>query len=354
MKTLKEVKKMKITVNDIRSFFVGRSDAYGLYPNSIHPNNKPFKKEALLTDEIIKQHLDRNRTIGIYYAYKIEEVWYCGFSTMDIDLHGETNVQKIKNELDPLIYHIRKDLIKHYNIKPNNILRDFSGEGYHISIKFTKKTTLTRAHDFVQDLKRFLYEKYGLNEEIFPKQAILEDNGYGNFVKLPLSFNRKNGEFCEILDDFDLSKQGEGYKIPKEIPHYTSSQEVFRTKENKKKSKTIKIEVKDENFKHFLNKLKPCLRKIALGSLITHDRKEGKGHYMNMALCNALYYLGASRNIRIKAFERQSYFNFKKTEYYVRKLEEKFIPEYATIKCETIQEKGLCIKNLRGDCHNEY
>ncbi len=343
---------MNATVKNIRSFFVGRSDAYGLYPNSIHPNNKPFKKEAPLNDKIIQDHLDQKKTIGIYYAYNIEGMWYCGFCTIDIDLHGETNVKKIKTELGPLTYEVRKGVIEHYNIKPNDILRDFSGEGYHISTKFAKNTTLSRAHDFAEDLKRFLKDKYSLDEEIFPKQALLNDNGYGNFVKLPLSLNRKNGEYCEILDDFDLSKQGEGYKIPDYIPHDVISKQINRVKENKGNSIPIKINVKDANFTHFFDKVKPCFKAIILGKLSTHGKK-GRGHYMNITLCNILQYIGASKDIRIKAFENQPEFDYKLTKYYVEKLEKSFkFRHIRGLTCDKIQEKGLCLKFLEGECNN--
>jgi len=338
-----------MTYNEFREFFIGRNDAYGKYYIDKHGNVKTTVIKEPITDFILKIHFSKYFTIGSFCAYKLNNIWCCKWICIDFDIHDVEIIDSIKQKFNQLSLKVKKALLERYSIGHNVICREFSGRGYHLWIKLKTLTTLKRAYEFREDVRKFLKEKFDLDEEIFPKQAFIEKNGYGNWVKLPLSINFKNGEFCEILDGFDLFKQGSGYEIPiwilkleNEKRRNTGNTIVKKDKTDKKQEQ---IHVNNQVFKWFLDRIRPCLKAIALGKSITHGRKKDSGHLMNISLCNALLYIGAPNDIILKAFEKQPDFDREKTCYYAEKLRRGFRCRYATmLRCRTIEKRGFCLK----------
>ncbi len=327
-------------VKYFRDIFIGREDAYGYY----YPNGEITIKKEIITDDILLRHLKHEITIGSYYAFQIDGIWYCKWICIDIDDHTK---QKSYEELELLSFKAKIELIDEYNIKENQIIREFSGRGFHIWILLKKLTFLDRAYDFKCDIEKLLKEKLGLNEEIFPKQAEIDADGYGNWVKLPLSINRKNGKFCEILDDFDLSKQGKKFKIPewiqkqekkeKENPTFIKNRKILIGQNNENKTKDLKSFIK--NIKMF-----DCLREIMLDNSITHHHPSGNGHYMNLTITDILIYNGASDDIIHQVFSKHPTYNSSYTQRQIESIRKSLELSHVFIKCETIKKRGFCIE----------
>lgn len=348
-------------VDYFRDFFIGRNDAYGFYLD----NGEITVKKEEITDDIILKHLKQEITIGSYYAFKINDICYCQYSVIDFDSHELEQIEDIKKKLSLLSYESKIAIMKRYNIPEDCIIREFSGRGYHLWIKFMPLTTLERAYDFREHLREFVLEKLELDEEIFPKQPTIDNGGFGNWVKLPLSINRKNGEFCEILDDFDITKQGIGFKIPNWIPkidikqkkitnntinHHTTINFQNYSKDNNIIKEIVKKqqENKDRPFLWFTNNIRNCLRSIALGIRSTHGLGNDYGHKMNMCLCNNLIYLGAPDHIIHQAFMYQPFYNPTTTQKQIDSLRkgainhpEIFMRSVHSI-CDRIKQRGFC------------
>ncbi len=323
-------------------FFIGRRDAYGIYKED--GTATVIKKP--ITNKVLEQHLNGEITIGSYYAYYIKGIWYCEWLCIDFDNHDIESVDLIKEKWNDKTIEIKNTLIKDYKIPINVICREFSGRGYHIWVKFASDTTLKRAFDFRESVRIFLKKKYDIEEEIFPKQATIDKNGYGNWVKLPGSNNRKNGEYCEILDNFDLLKQGEGYKIPEWIPKVSISS-VKNPKTIHTNNKKVVIGKRDECFNWFLDHIRPCLKRIALDGSLTHNVDGDVGHYMNLSLCDTLIYLGAPDSIIHKAFITHPKYTYKKTQICINGARKNFKITHALIRCKKIEERGYCIDECR-------
>lgn len=354
---------MTVELEDFKTFFVGNLNNAGKQYKNKNGDvlwfSGTIKKrfgENLTINDILQQHLNKKITIGSYPYYKIagDSTWYCKFILIDIDDHKETEIDKIIAKLNMRSLTIMRDFIKHYKIPTNNILRDFSGRGYHIWVKLAYQTTLKRAWDLKKDIENRLLKIHGIEEEIFPKQNESTLTKFGNCCKLPLSINLNNGQYCDILDGFDLSKQGSGYKIPEWILKATYQKKSHNNFTPKNIIQNPIMEVHNECFDWFLGNIKPCLKAIALGTIETHSTQGDNGHLMNISLCNALHYIGAPLEVRIKAFEKQPKFDYTKTKNYILGLSKGFKRKYAeTLTCNTIQKRGFCLRDITGGCHNE-
>ncbi len=328
-------------INDFRRFFIGRPDAY-IYQ---YDNGEWTQKKETITDYIIQEHLDHKITIGSYPYYESEGHWYCKWECIDLDMHSEENLDVIRDELEPISLKVLMAFQNDFSINKNDICREYSGGGYHIWIKNYPNTPLERAHDFKSAIEKWLWEKFKIKstEGVNPKQRTIEKNGYGNAVKLPLSLNRKRNVICDILDKFDLSQQGEGYKIPDWIPRINEDDKSIITKEKKTEMNDFKVEIKDENFSYFINKLRPCFQKVALDGSLTHKQEGKNGHQMNLYLCGALIYEGASDDMIHKFYQTHPTYNYTKTQYQINGARKSFKKEYVeNLSCKKIQQIGFC------------
>ncbi len=243
---------------------------------------------------------------------------------------------------------IKDLLISIYHVPQNCVLRVFSGMGYHLWIKLKPFTALKRAFDLKIDLEEEV-KAFNLSIEVFPKQGNMTNKKFGNCCKLPLSLNLKNGEFCEILDGFDLSQQGFGYEIPYWIPSANTPLDEKKRKNGRKEVIFTQRSVSDQqDLNYYISKLKPCLKGIITGEIISHKHSSGNGHYMNICLCNALLGLGAPIKTIISAYQNQPDFDPCVTRCQVKSLEKGFSPKFANVSCKTIQKKGFC---LNESCH---
>ena len=345
-------------INKFKEFFIGREDTYGYYYFDNEGNVKAAVSKTALTDSIIAQHLNKEITIGSHYAYNINGIWYCKYLSIDFDSHDLQSVKDIKEHLNEKSKEIKNALIKRYKIGKANILREFSGRGYHIWIKLKNLTPLSRAYMFREDVKKFLLKSYntfkGL-DKINPEKPTVE-GGYGNWVKLPLSINRNNGEYCEILDNFDLSQQGEGYKIPGWIPNFIEENPKI-VKEQTVKTYNLKVEFKDEDFSYFFNHLLPCFQRVALDGTLTILQKGDNGHRMNLYLCDALIIRGARDEIIHKFYLTHPTHNREKTQSNINSARGNFDKEKYGEHCKKIQEIGFCYPdcpNVEGKRKHKY
>lgn len=297
-------------------------------------------------DNILQSHLDKRITLGLYPFYDLpgDNETYVQWCCIDYDDHDSINTnEKLENETKEI-----KDLIEYYyGVPKNDIMREFSGSGFHIWIKLYPLTILKRAGEFCSDIKRTVKEQLKIVlDEVFPKQTNKNNIKYGNLVKIPLSINRKNGELCKVLDNFSFDKQGNGFKIPYWIP---TQEKVWEVKKKiKEKEATVTRHYPKElngDLEFFCNKIRPCLSSIIKGEQSTHNKQGDNGHWANMMVHAALFYVGANREVRISAFQNQSQYDAEVTEKQIIGLEKSFKEDFAkNLRCKTIRERGYCVE----------
>lgn len=230
---------------------------------------------------------------------------------------------KLKN----LTKEIRNFLISSCKIPKNAICREISGRGYHIWIFLKNLTTLKRAYDYGQYLNKKILQSFGIECEIFPKQDSIGD-GIGNFVKLPLSVNRKANTECIILDNFDYNDI-KGFKIDEtvskndssEIESITVTTQIKTKKESKLAIGSVK-KVEKEKLPKIFDVLLECHRDVLnhtidiakyYKNINTKYYKDTKGtkefEYWKELFWQVYTKLGVTHDFLYTYLEKQSHFN---------------------------------------------
>jgi len=170
----------KSIVKKIRESFVIRDDAYAIQKND---GSYSCVKDSL-TDEVINKHLKKEITIGAYQLDKSNNIKYICF---DFDKDTKEDSEQAKKLFDSL---------KKEGYHP--LLEDSGGGVYRRHVWLNIENMQSKdAREWAAGYCR----KHEIEpSEFFPKQNSISEDGYGNFVKLPLSINKKTKKFCAILE----------------------------------------------------------------------------------------------------------------------------------------------------------
>lgn len=175
-------------IDQLERLFVHRRDTYGVQ----QLDGTYTRIEAPLTVEVLENHLKGEITVGAYLADKDTVKWICGDfdGNDDLSLHACVTVLR-QAALD-------RGVPKHAMLIENSGRR-----GYHLWIFFAKPVSLAFAHNFGMELVRAASPpsavKGHIHLELFPKQAQIPPDRFGNLVKLPLGTHRVSGKrsfFC--------------------------------------------------------------------------------------------------------------------------------------------------------------
>ena len=143
-----------------------------------------LKKENLTFNHITKV-ISQEKTIGVYQLNQKNNVkWIC----FDFDKNTLEDFEKAKK-----LYNFLKERKKFPMI-------EMSGGGEykcHVWL-FCKEMPAILAKEFAEDV---CSDTDTFPNEIFPKQTQLDEGGYGNLVKLPLSFHLVTKKTSSILND---------------------------------------------------------------------------------------------------------------------------------------------------------
>lgn len=163
--------------------FVNRLDAYAIgFKGTDRAGYRKINRAV--TDELLARHLSGDITIGMYCLNTRNECrWVC----FDFDENTREDFNKAST--------LYKYLDKH-GFKP---LAEFSGGGQfkmHIWV-FCEPTPAATLRKWAA---KVCVETGVRPHEIFPKQDVLSEAGYGNLVKMPLSKHPFTGQWCELCD----------------------------------------------------------------------------------------------------------------------------------------------------------
>jgi len=141
----------------------------------------PIKRDINFQD--LENHLAGNRTFG---SYVIREDGKINYACIDIDgVPGEDMKPylRLANRLMELFPEFERCL-------------EFSGRrGYHIWL-FPEEPEVPK---FLRELIKTRFRAEGMiNIEIYPKQDVVTNKGYGNLLKLPCGIHKKGG-WSEII-----------------------------------------------------------------------------------------------------------------------------------------------------------
>ncbi|MHA1291133.1 MAG: TOTE conflict system archaeo-eukaryotic primase domain-containing protein [Promethearchaeota archaeon] len=326
-----------------KKLFIGNNFSYGLQ----NSDGSYRSIKGRITFDLLRRHLEREITIGSYYIYKRYNVEYCRWICIDIDAHDPGAKDLVDGSLPKIVSY----LLSIYNFPEESILVERSGRGYHFWLFLKDLTTLKRAYSLKEDIEEKLSKEFSaIDIEIFPKQKSLKGlKGFGNFVKLPFSINRKNNILSVPVYDFDLMNV-KPFDIKELVKKIRKEKWTVKQRQNiiiLRSSKKGQIDLSrwkpySWSAKQFYEKLRPCTREIVLGRQ-THQKPYS--HVMRIQVANELFRLHAPLDVRIKAFERQVDFDYEKTRYQVEDLENRCRTHgrFFIARCSTIQKYGYCV-----------
>lgn len=268
---------------------VTRWDAYA--QQDIEPNEKGSygyraKKQPLTEDIINKSLVTEQVTIGAYTIKPVENT--VTNPQIDIDNHdGKTNVPEI-------VRNIFKELQKR-GLYP--YIEASSGKlemGAHVAM-VCKPTPAKICRVFLEDVLRTL----GLTgHEIFPKQDKINDNGFGNLVKLPWQFNNRTKLRSEIINPATMQPFERKEAVVYMLALHDSDLEGCSIPDDRKNEQTTEIELKK-----IMAKCRHCFRDVIQRKPDMHGA-EGR-EYM-LAVSTDLKAAGAT-DAHIKRFARLMY-----------------------------------------------
>ncbi len=168
-------------VKVFKKYFQGRSDVFAVQKE----DGGYGKVEAPMTDCHIAEHLGGGATYGVYNIIPIENT--CYHTIIDLDTKEPTVALSIYNAILLI------------GMSSEQVLVEFSGnKGYHFWLGFEKALPASKAKRLGQAILEL--SVHNDKVEVFPKQATVEKNGYGNLVKLPMGIHRKSGKRSYFVD----------------------------------------------------------------------------------------------------------------------------------------------------------
>ncbi len=263
----------------LSNLFIHRWDTYAIQTD----DGRYVRVDEPVTEDLIRQHLLGDITIGVYQVYDGTVKWIC----YDIDDHHDTGDMF---DLLRVMVCLGERGIQYY------VEESGSPNSYHVWV-FIEETPVEDAYVFARSLIK------GVDVEVFPKQK--KPKPYGNLVKLPLGLNRKTGKFSKM-------------RLPKVMVDRISVP-------------NMKMPAVEHDYSVMPAGIRPCLKRLMdekVELVGTH------GHATRCALCVELLNNGVSIEDIHEIFKSQSDYDYDYTQKQIESL-----LGYKRYKCSTLREQ---------------
>jgi len=266
------------------------------------------------------------------------------FTERQIKKHWE----KMENEVKIFLAHLEKMGIIPLVVKTR--------KGYHVYIYFDRVYQIDNDENFWCKVYGVLYERFirgNRHEYVYVDKTSKED--IKRLCRIPTSIHQKTGEPCPVLDTklrktkFRSIEYYKMYGLKRD--DLIDAVNFVRCEEEKRKKSIEELrQQKDERWERvhgFTGDIRPCFRKRMEAGEMCHQQR--------LALLIEAYYAGyRTREEMIELFKCFNDFNEKKTReqvdwFFENKVEEaKERCDTKPYRCDTIQEKGWCLKSECG------
>lgn len=276
--------------------FANRTDAYGKQ----QPAGTYIKISSNVNEELIDMHLKGKITIGMYCLDKANTVkWLC----FDIDDHEKTG-----RDCPGIVQKIVQYLREKYGLIAY-VEASGSDNSYHVWV-FLKPSP---AGDVLAFGEQVISELNISDIEIFPKQSSIEENGFGNLVKLPMGINKKSDKRSFFLssdtmqplgldDAITLLSNAKMYSVPQDVNDATNNNNA-NDKSQIYDPDTFEPRNTETELKQLLSKCRTCFISILT---VKKDMHGAQGREYMLAVCTDLKAAGATEQ-HIKMFARLIY-----------------------------------------------
>lgn len=302
---------------DVYNRIIARWDAWA--KQTLTPDEKGrygyiSQKKKLTIKDIDNSLISNKITIGAYTVSPVTNTVV--FPVIDVDNHdGKTDV--IKDTL--IIYKkLQEKRLYPFIEASSGVIED----GTHIGM-ICKPTNAGIIKIVLSDtLTELKLQKH----EVFPKQTVVEEGGYGNLVKLPFQYNNRTHQRSEVINP-DTMKPFERSEAVKYLLALPDS--VFYSNNNEHvdiKDSVVKIDVikEDSSLDLILSKpkIKPCIVSAYYNKWTLHGIGD-EGHVFRGAVVGELLSWGATDADLLKYLSLQSDYSEKASKKHIERIREK-------------------------------
>ncbi len=324
------------TAQQLLRLFVNRADNY-----AVQQDDGSYRRIGQpVTLQLLDLHLKGAMTIGTYSieptTQKVKEIVF------DIDEDDNENPREVAKQ-------ILDELKK--SISSSSMLLEASrypDPSYHIHVFFNPAILASSARKFGEDIRLKLGKS--LQEiELFPKQDMVDEGGYGNLVKLPFGLHQVKNKPSLRLDlltfvpiNADLEKI-----IPVALEDEPSRIEISE------KEKVTAATAVTAKFETRLGDLRPCFVSMVMGNNKKALNKKGHLHHQaRMALVQEGLIGGFPANQISSLFSNQADYDEKKSVKQVMSLvKDAYKDGIHRYFCDTIIKYDWCNAEIVEDCY---
>jgi hypothetical protein len=184
-----------LDVSLYRSLFINRSDVFAVQ----QPQGMYFPERRSVEDSDLEAHFAGQKSIG---TYVIDPKSQCVSSIVfDLDILDDEAATTLCTLVQEMVTSVTSGINNEFPL-----LREVSGnKGTHVWLFLSEPVLAEKvrrwvAADFMPKWMEVASEKgWPTALEVFPKQDRVEENGYGNLVKLPLGKHAVSGNFSHFV-----------------------------------------------------------------------------------------------------------------------------------------------------------
>jgi len=228
-------------------YFKGRTDVF-----AEQKADGTYKKvDRKFTLEDIENHLSGHHTFGIFPVEPVVNI--CWHTIIDID---EVDLKLVASAIDGA---------ENLGIDQSKLLIEFSGsKGYHIWVRFKEAIPACLAKRLGEII--LLESNLSAKIEVFPKQAHVAKDQYGNLIKLPFGIHRVSNKRSTILNE--TLDECDDWEPELSKWEATSLEEVknivnFFNQPSKSQPQVLRSEIKTDQFSDkFLKFFNKALEKV--------------------------------------------------------------------------------------------
>jgi hypothetical protein len=285
------------------------------------------KRDAPITKELIKNHIEGEITIGAYPVNPEDNStkWLC----FDVDNDHNENPQEVTRSIIDCIKDKDKEIISAM------MLEKSSQDSYHLWIFFSNNPPARELKRVGEGIRREL-GKNATEIEVFPKQDEVSKNDYGNAVRLPFGYHQSKDVWSKRLDLTTFTENSMSLNDIQPIKY------IYQ-----KTGKTDLTRKTDVSVEDKIDLLRPCFKTMFENTNVNALDEDGDlQHQARMALVAEAQYHHFSLDEIIKLFENQPDYDEKQTRDQIKSLVDKNIEKgvkRSKYSCQTIIEKyGWC------------
>ena len=300
----------------LERLFINRWDTYATQ----RKDGQYVRVDEPLTREVLRRHLAGEITVGTYQINPSNNM--VKWLVFDVDPEHVRDPKQVASTL------LRECTSRFHELAVLLEASRHPDPSFHVWTFFEPEVPAKAA----RWLGRKILENMGIVVELFPKQDTVNLGDFGNLVKLPLGFHRKEKKWSKFLNPATFEPiQANCLTDVVGCSFLEKDLQRIIDLAEKQRGIQVKFSIATQTYKK-KRRVRPCLSEALKSRELPHQAR----------LAIAIEYLKTDFDVTevVNLFGNQVDFDEKKTLYQVSHAKEK---AYAPYKCVTIQNMGYCV-----------